>query len=302
MYVIPLLSAATTLGRHGCGSKAYELSRLMEKGYPVPDGIVLPYVAYQRVLENSPVDIGNLQQRLYAAKLPFDLLQVLQPAFTTLVHTYGSVSVRSSATAEDLEDASFAGQYETVLNVKTMDELINALKRCWTSLVDARVVSYARKKNVWIEDCQMAVLVQGMVNAEQSGVGFSIHPVKLDDTIVINASYGLGEAIVSGVVTPDTFEYNKLTGELQKELGLKEVKIVFADSGVQELETSFVEQTRFCLSDHDIYTLVQTIQKLEQNYQSAVDVEFAYQNGQLFLLQVRPITTQKGLIQDELSL
>lgn len=294
MYVVPLSSAVAVLGRGGCGSKAYELSAILHKGYTVPDGVVLTDAAYRRVLHHVSGAAEYLDDSLRVAPFPEDVLSEVVPAFEALVEVYESVSVRSSASAEDLADASFAGQYETVLNVKTVDELLDAIKRCWLSLSDPRVHSYAAKKKMTLEDGRIALLIQGMVRSEQAGVAFSIHPVTMTDTMVINASYGLGEAVVSGLVTPDTFEYDKKTGELHRDLGSKEVKIVLGERGVEERETSLAEQSQFCLSDEETCTLAKIVQRLESEYGNAVDVEFAFQKGQLFILQVRPITSLKG--------
>lgn len=301
LYVVPLSSAASVLGRQACGSKAFELSTLLQKGYAVPDGAVLTDASYRRVLNHVADASERLEDRLRVSPLPDDVLREVVPAFQALVRVYGSVSVRSSATAEDLADASFAGQYETVLNVKTLDELIDAIKRCWASLADPRVRVYSSKKNIAVADCRIAVLMQGMITAEKSGVAFSIHPVSMANTIVINASYGLGEAVVSGLVTPDTFEYDKCTGVLQKDLGAKQVKIVSGEYGVQEMETSCTEQSQFCLSDEESRTLAKVVQRLEIEYQHAVDVEFAYRESQLFILQVRPITTPTGGLSNDIS-
>ncbi|MFA7746208.1 PEP/pyruvate-binding domain-containing protein, partial [Salinicoccus roseus] len=148
-------------------------------------------------------------------------------------------AVRSSSASEDLEGASFAGQYETYLNIKTEEEFLGKVKECWASFFSARVSGYKEKMNNDTAEPLMGVVVQGLINSEVSGVIFSRNPVTHDDgELMISASYGLGEAIVSGSVTPDTFIVNKDTFQIEKEIGLKEMYIVSKDEGVTEKETS----------------------------------------------------------------
>lgn len=298
-FVVPLVSAAGALGKSGCGAKAFELSKLLQSGYVVPDGFVLTDKTYRRIVDWNKlrgVAAESLPKSLTEADIPPDVLNELTDSFDALIRTYGSVSIRSSSTMEDLEDASFAGQYETVLNVKSREGLFAALGRCWASLTDSRVSAYADEKGIALTDCRMPLLIQGMVRAEQAGVAFSIHPVTFEETIVVNISYGLGEAIVSGLVTPDTFLYSKTSGELHKELGFKELKTVFGDEGVVEHETTPLEQSQFCISDDQVYDLCKIVTQLEDWFGTPVDVEFAYQAKELFILQVRAITTtRRGL-------
>ncbi|MCI0184702.1 Prodigiosin synthesizing transferase PigC [Acidibacillus sp. S0AB] len=289
MYIVPLQSAASLLGKSRCGSKAYELSRLLEKGYPVPDGVVVTQNAYRPSCMGADATARSVNER-WNWVTP-EVLEQIIPAFGKLIEVYGAVSVRSSCSAEDLTEASFAGQYETVLNVQTKDELLHALQVCWGSVSDGRVRAYAREKQVDLCDCAMSVVIQGMVQADQAGVAFSRHPVTTADTVFVNASYGLGEAVVSGIVTPDAFEYVKATGELVKELGDKEVQVVRAASGVQEQAVPLVHQMMYCLTDAEVLELCELVVHLEGEYDAAIDVEFAFAQGRLYLLQVRPITT-----------
>lgn len=301
--VVPLRVAASLLGRSLCGGKAYELARLLADGYPVPDGVVITSAAYRRVRESSPLESECAGFRLTASRIPADLLTALLDAFYKLRSVYGAVSVRSSSSSEDLTNASFAGQYETVLNVQTSEELIAALERCWASVGHLCVQTYAQVVGVEVQEAHMAVLMQGMVPAEQSGVAFSVHPVTLSDTILINASYGLGEAVVSGLVTPDTFEYDKVNGRLTSQIGEKDIEIVRAQQGVMAVPVDRSRQDKLCLRDHEVLALCQMVQRLEDKYGVGVDVEFAFANGYLHLLQVRPITTSdEGTVRHALSL
>jgi pyruvate,water dikinase len=193
-----------------------------------------------------------------------------------------------------LEEASFAGQYETILNVTSLPHLLDSLKRCWASLFSDRVKEYALRQRIGLEagELPMGVLVQQMVQADVSGVIFSINPVtRSSDEIVINASYGLGEAIVSGLVTPDMYVVRKSDGQVKKELGLKEMKIVSADLETVEMETTEEEQNRFCLTDEKIAELAEQAKLIEAYFHMPVDIEFAVKDGHVHILQARPITT-----------
>lgn len=166
------------------------------------------------------------------------------------------------------------------------------MKECWASFFSARVSGYKEKMNNDTAEPLMGVVVQGLINSEVSGVIFSRNPVTHDDgELMISASYGLGEAIVSGSVTPDTFIVNKDTFQIEKEIGLKEMYIVSKDEGVTEKETSADMRNRFCLDDESIKELAMLTIKTEELYGYPVDLEFGFAENKLYLLQARPITT-----------
>ncbi|MDF2962079.1 MAG: PEP/pyruvate binding domain protein [Paenibacillus sp.] len=173
--------------------------------------------------------MSDIETRFVHATVPDEVRSEVVAAYEQLqgAEKRVAVAVRSSSSAEDLEEASFAGQYETILNVTDLPHLLESLKRCWASLFSARVRGYARQKNIGVNTngFPMGVLVQQMVQADVSGVIFSMNPVtKNRDEMIINASYGLGEAIVSGLVTPDAYYVGKTDRRVRKELGLKEMK------------------------------------------------------------------------------
>ncbi|MDP9729443.1 PEP/pyruvate-binding domain-containing protein [Alicyclobacillus tolerans] len=280
-WVVSLTEAADQLGKEGCGSKAFELSRLMQRGYCVPDGFVVAGKVHE--------SITSAEAESKAADMQVAMLQ----AFNRLMERYGAVSVRSSCTVEDLSHASFAGQYETVLNIRNQEAFFQALRHCWNSISYARVNAYAKANHISLHGSQMPLIIQGMVNADTSGVAFSIHPVTHENSVIVNVSYGLGEAIVSGLVTPDTFLYEKTTGKLHAEIGSKELKCVLQDQGVCEIDTTWLEQQRLCITEEKVLEVCKLTENLEKEYQTPVDVEFSFQEGQLYLLQVRPITTTK---------
>lgn len=284
------------------GSKALQLAKLTGQNVKVPGGFVITSNALERFLEanglRTPGLTGDFESRLIEARLPEDVYDEVAASFESMCGQSESgmmaVAVRSSSSAEDLEDASFAGQYETILNVTDLTHLLNSLKRCWASLFSSRVRDYAQQKNVSSDmgSFPMGVLVQQMVQADVSGVIFSMNPVTHnEDEIIINASYGLGEAIVSGLVTPDSYVIGKTDGHIEKELGSKEVKIVAADQGTVELTTTEEEQNRFCLSDEHIAELAEQTHIIEAFYGMPVDIEFAIKDRHIYILQARSVTT-----------
>lgn len=204
-----------------------------------------------------------------------------------------SVAVRSSSVAEDLEGASFAGQYETYLNIKTNEEFLQAVKECWSSYFAARVTEYKEEMNENEEEMPlMAVVVQGLIHSDVSGVIFSENPVSgKTNEMMLTASYGLGEAIVSGLVTPDTFIVDKENFSIEKTLGAKELQIVPFQEGVIEEPVSKEMAGQFCLNDDQLKEITQITKQVEELYGHGVDIEFGIAGGSFYLLQARPITT-----------
>ncbi|PTM57747.1 PEP/pyruvate-binding domain-containing protein [Desmospora activa] len=277
------------------GAKAENLSFLVEHGFPVPAGFVVTMDAFLRVLEENELCFENTEewgQKLSTLQIPLEVQTELENAFQPLLDTYGSVAVRSSSEAEDLEGASFAGQYETFLHIRTFAELQEKLKACWASMFAPAVVQYLQQMEMDTTVLPMGVIVQGLVKSDVSGVIFSTNPVSNNaEEMMINASYGLGEGIVSGVVSPDLWTVRKEDGTtIAKELGSKEVEIHPDVRGTKTLATPLEDRDRFCLEEEPIFALVQLTQRIEELYGHAVDVEFALKDGQIYLLQARPIT------------
>ncbi len=214
------------------GGKGFSLGKTAAAGLPVPPGFVITTQAFRRLSERGiRSDPG----------FPPALLD----AYRTLGG--GPVAVRSSATAEDAADTSFAGQQETILGVEGDDQLIDAVERCWRSLFTERAVAYRAKQGVDAAGLAMAVVVQQLVPAEAAGVLFTRDPMDpAGKTMLAEASWGLGEAVVSGRVQPDRFKLARTTGEvLEKHLGLKSIRITKAG----EEHVAAAEQQRFCVSD-----------------------------------------------------
>ena len=202
------------------------------------------------------------------------------------------VAVRSSATAEDLADASFAGQQDSFVNVKGNTELIHSIKKCFASLYTARATYYRQKKKFKHEDVSLAVIVQKMVDSIKSGVVFSKNPAQKDDNIVIEAVWGLGEGIVSGRITPDKYLVSPELKIIDTKLANKKIAIT-RDAGGKKVTVKLNEEKskQQVLKEYEIRKLSEIAIKLEKHYQKPQDIEFAIENEDIMIVQTRPITT-----------
>ena len=200
-------------------------------------------------------------------------------------------AVRSSAVAEDLEGASFAGQYDTVLSVSGIEEISKAILKCWASFFNAHSIQYRRENK--ISDFLGAVVLQNLVDADAAGVCFSIDPVSNDkNTIVINSNFGLGESVVSGIVTPDSFYVDKKELTIDsKQISDKSVKIISSRGGSKEILIEGRERDKQSICNNNALKVAQLIIKVEEHKQRPVDIEWAIHKDKVFLLQSRPITT-----------
>lgn len=309
---------------------------LSGQGVRVPNGFAVTAEAYRYFLQNAGVDeeikkifsdlnthdIENLRQRgqsvrhaVLAAELPPELREQIVQAYRKLSggwHTPVDVAVRSSATAEDLPDASFAGQQETYLNVQGEHAVLDTCKRCFASLFTDRAISYRSDKGFDHHKIALSVGVQCMVRSDlaSSGVMFSIDTeTGFKDAVLINAAYGLGENVVQGSVNPDEYYVFKPTLKngfrpiLQKTLGSKEFRLVYDVGGskmVKNVPVSPEERMRFALDDDDILTLAKWACVIEDHYSAKaghpvpMDIEWAKDghSGELFIVQARPETVQ----------
>jgi phosphohistidine swiveling domain-containing protein len=264
------------------GGKGFSLGKTAAAGLPVPPGFVVTTQAFRRLRERG------IRSDAGFTRLLFDSYRTLGG---------GPVAVRSSATAEDAADTSFAGQQETILGVEGEDALVHAVERCWRSLFTERAAAYRAKQGVAAADLAMAVVVQQLVPAEAAGVLFTRDPMDPDGrTMLAEASWGLGEAVVSGRVQPDRFKLDRETGRvLEKHLGLKSVRIT--KSGEEHVPAA--EQQRFCLSDSALSQLADLGRKVEDFYRDPRDVEWAVADGKFYLLQARPITVAGAAEREE---
>jgi len=270
---ILFFDAITDADALNVGGKGLSLGKTATAGLPVPPGFVVTTQAFRRLSERGiRSDIG--------------FSRGLREAYETLGH--GTVAVRSSATAEDAADTSFAGQQETILGVEGDDRLIEAIERCWRSLFTDRAVAYRKKQGIDAAGVAMAVVVQQLVPAEAAGVLFTRDPMDAEGkTMLAEASWGLGEAVVSGRVQPDRFKLDHTTGKvLEKHLGLKSIRIT--KDG--EEHVSAADQRLFCVSDTAMSQLAELGRAVEAFYGDARDIEWAIAAGKFYLLQARPIT------------
>ena len=311
------------------------IKELKSEGVNVPYGFALTADSYwylldandlrhkiQDVLSNLDThDINAMKEKtkkardlIFNAVMPDDLYDEIKEAYKKLSEYYNEdesdVAVRSSATAEDLPDASFAGQQDTYLNVKGLDNIIHYVKSCYASIFTDRATSYRHDKHFDHFKIGLSICVQKMARSDlaASGVMFSIDTESgFDKAVVINASYGLGENIVSGKVNPDEFMVFKPTLEkgyksiIKKRLGSKLNKAVYDENGgIKDVETTKEEQLRFSLTDDDILTLARWAVAIEKHYTNKngrytpMDIEWAKcgKTNQLFVVQARPETVQ----------
>ncbi|MFS1515790.1 PEP/pyruvate-binding domain-containing protein [Bacillus sp. SCS-151] len=281
------------------GSKAMNLSKIKSTIPLIPDGFVLTSDSFKKFLTHNNIRSKNnrhIQEEVLTAEYPRELELSISKFFNAIKTSPDVIlAVRSSSAMEDLNNASFAGQYETILNVKNLDQLLDSIKRCWASYFSAHILDYAKTNNISLSDVQMGVFVQQMINADVSGVIFSSNPVTNNQNeILVNASYGLGEAIVDGSVTPDMYVINKENKHIVKELGDKKIQIIAKEEGNESVVVSTDLQKIFCLGDEEILELVDITMKIENYFENPVDIEFAIKNNIIYILQSRPITTLKG--------
>jgi len=275
------------------GGKVANLSRLAAS-YRVPPGFCLTTVALQKAITAGFVLEENAPQ---PQTLPDIIDGELARAYQTLADRCSvvlpSVAVRSSAVDEDGTSASFAGQYETYLNIIGVNAIAEAVMRCWGTVQSARVLDYRRQQGLARDGTQLAVLVQQLVMADVSAVVFSANPVSGNpDEVVINASWGLGESIVGGTVTPDTYVIHKADLSVaSRQIAEKGRMTVAVDGGTQEVGVPRFLRTQPSISDDHAAEMAQLALKLETEMGWPVDIECAYHAGDLYLLQCRPITT-----------
>jgi len=231
-----------------------------------------------------------VQPLVMELRLPADLTDAVTGAFDRLNSTAG-VAVRSSACAEDSEAASFAGQQETFLNVRGREEVLEKIKHCWASFFSERALFYRSRKGN-LSDLGMAVVVQRQLAPDRSGVMFTIDPVRRRrDQMMIEAVWGLGEAVVSGSATPDHYLVSREGVVKQARVSVQELAVrADASGGVREFALTAEEGGARVLNDDDLAELAGIGRQLEAHFGHPLDVEWAYEGGQLYLLQSRPVT------------
>lgn len=296
------------------GGKGANLGELSRAGLPVPAGFVLTTEAYDAFvgsngigdaiirlasvsLGEDPTALEEVARRIHVlfsgGEVPEEMAAEIRDAYKGLGAVgEAPVAVRSSATAEDLPGASFAGQQETFLNVRGAEALMRAVKNCWASLWTARAMSYRARQGMDPVAVSLAVVVQRMVEAEAAGILFTADPVggRRDRTIV-SAAWGLGEAVVGGRVTPDALVVDKTSGRvISRETSDKEVMTAYAAGGTGERPVPEARRREEVLEDQDAAELARYGARIEDHYGAPQDIEWALAGGRFFVLQARPIT------------
>ena len=296
------------------GGKGANLGEMTAAGIPVPKGFVITADAYREFLKENNIDeiilrvlteaqtdeqallsaVGTFRKKIITGHFPAQLEKEIRAKYAELGEA-ARVAVRSSATAEDLPDASFAGQQETYLNVQGIEDVLIQIRHCYASLWGERAVSYRFNQGYNQSTVAIAVVIQEMVESEKAGVLFTVNPVTQNkDEMQINASYGLGESVVSGRVTADSYIVNKSGDVLEVTIGTKETQIVYADKNTKEESVSEEKRTARALNDTEIAALVSAALKIEKRYGMPMDIEWAIQKNEIYILQARAITTLKN--------
>ncbi len=306
------------------GGKAANLGELLRAGIRVPPGYVVTAEAYKKFMEETglfqkvleiikSIDVNNTKQLEEASKkikqlildtpIPRDLEELIRNYYRELAKRVGVenplVAVRSSATAEDLPEASFAGQQDTYLNVRGEEEVVKKVKACWASLFNARAIFYREQMKIPHDKTYMAVVVQKMVMSRSAGVMFTVHPVTGDDSVVvIEAAWGLGEAVVGGKVTPDEFIVDKKTLEIkEKRIAEKKIAIIYdPEKGTNvEIELPPEKAKAPSITDEEAKELAKQAIRIEKHYGMYMDIEWAIDQemkfpNNVFIVQARPET------------
>lgn len=294
------------------GGKGASLGEMTQAGIPVPPGFVVLASTFSEFLQQNNLNTRitqaiqevnyedtqaleelsrALEKDILAAQMPEALEQELLEHFDMLEAK--TVAVRSSATAEDSSEASWAGELNTYLHV-SREDVAQHVKQCWASLYTPRALFYRHEKGMLEIDVAVAVVIQKMVHSEVSGVCFTVHPVTQNyDHMVIEAGFGLGEAIVGGMITPDTFVID-MSAEpkiIERYISEQSMMIVQSAEGTQEADVPQEKREQQKLADEYILKLAKLCKQIETHYGSPQDIEWAYESSTLYITQSRPITT-----------
>jgi len=300
------------------GGKGANLGEMVKIDLPVPSGFIVTSQAYfqfikknhlkkeiERILKPLKVEdpkqlkqaSDDIKTLIINSKVPKKIADRIMRRYERMgnIVSHPLVAVRSSATAEDLPDASFAGQQETYLNIQGEANLVNRTKDCWASLFTPRAIFYREEKKFSHFDVGIAVIVQRMVQSHTSGVMFTIDPVSNNKkNIVIEAIYGLGEYIVQGTVTPDRYHVDRLSFEIEeKDINRQTIKLTKKGKSTKERRVRKKDQQKQKIKDEHIVELAKLGKKIHQYYFFPQDIEWAIENDEIYILQSRPVTTIK---------
>jgi len=316
------------------GGKGANLGEMFNNNFPVPKAFVVTADAYKEFLQSTGIqeqinkileqlDVNNTEQLketsekiqniVLSMSIPEELKRDIAKSYTDLnvnhdlinkapqaLHLIKAgrdnpfVAVRSSATAEDLPTASFAGQQETFLNVKGSEQVLQAVHQCWASLYTSRAIFYREKNNFKHEKVLIAVVVQKMINSDKAGVMFSINPNTNEEEVLIEASYGLGDAVVSGSISPDQYIIDKKDRRIKDTKVNKKEWMLYRDSNTGRTTKRILNDEKAnsqVLTDEEINKLTILALNVEDYYKKPQDMEFAIEGQNLYLIQTRPITT-----------
>ncbi|MEH7223616.1 PEP/pyruvate-binding domain-containing protein [Bacillus sp. JJ1566] len=295
------------------GGKGASLSKMTRAELPIPEGFVVSTEAYLTALAETGVDklieneLENLnleneeaarqassviRSAIESLKIPASLELEIVSSYEKLCPDNGPVAVRSSATAEDLPEASFAGQQETYLGVVNKEQVLHRVKCCWASCFTDRAIAYRVRQNIKHEQVASAVVIQKLVDADKAGVMFTINPVTKGDEVIIEACWGLGEALVSGEVTPDQYIIEKQSNKLLMANVLPKTHMIVRSENEVEQKPVPPDKVRAqVLNSIELHRLNKVASNLEDFFGSPQDVEWAIKLGKVYLLQSRPITT-----------
>ncbi|MFC1727935.1 phosphoenolpyruvate synthase [Nanoarchaeota archaeon] len=308
------------------GGKGANLGEMYNIGLPVPDGFFVTAQTYKEFIEKTKIkdkiteilsglDVENteelqkranqVQKLIVETPIPQDIREDIIEAYEVMgthhdVEAEANlpfVAIRSSATAEDLPTASFAGQQATFLNIKGMSEIVSSVRLCWASLFTARAVYYRVKNDFEHMKVFISVVVQRMVDSDKSGIMFSVNPSTNNlNEIVVEAGWGLGEAVVSGSINPDLYIVDKDSMEIKKKELKKQVWGLFRDPDTgKNVKKNISEEVeaKQVISDEQIVSLAELAKKIEEHYGSPQDIEFAVEKNKIYIVQSRAVTTIK---------
>lgn len=291
------------------GKKALSLIELKNMELNVPDGYCLLYTAFDLFLEHNDIKpmINNLiseqnqkkqflilekvRNRIMTASYPKEIINDLIKKLPENNKKY--YAIRSSASEEDLKDTSFAGQYATILNVSTVKNILKAIKNCWCSIFTEKIFIYCKNNEIPFSNLKMAVIIQEMVFSEKSGVVFTINPVSGNDKeLVIEACFGLGESLVKGEVTPDSYFYDWYNGkEPERIINKKSIALIInSKNQIEKINLNDKLQSSAVLSKEEVINLSNISLSIQSKYGYPVDIEWVYKDGKFYMLQTRPIT------------
>lgn len=301
------------------GGKGANLGEMTAAGINVPHGFIIGADVYRSFLKENDINgiivdkvlqggndvrqmldaAGKIRSEIRKGVFSKEIQEMIEKKYRMLGHEV-RVAVRSSATAEDMPDASFAGQQETYLNVCGIKELLNRVRDCYASLWGDRAVSYRHHQGYDRTAVAIAVVVQIMIESEKSGVIFTVNPVNgQEDEMLINASYGLGESVVSGKVTADSYVTDKNGSVLEVSVGSKDTQIVYAEKETVEVTVDESLRKERALNEQEIGRLIKAGLEIERHYGRPMDIEWAIKDNRVYILQARPVTTLTNRLVDK---